>query len=40
MFFSVWFLYHKAAPKLVWFQVVEYMLNHHLVGLLGLGSFP
>ena len=32
------FHYHKAAPKLEWFQDVESMLNHHLAGLLGLGS--
>ena len=24
------FHYHKAAPKLEWFQNVESMLNHHL----------
>jgi hypothetical protein len=30
--------YHKATPKLAWFQDVESMLNHHLAGLLGLGS--
>ncbi|KAJ8900033.1 hypothetical protein K2173_024148 [Erythroxylum novogranatense] len=34
----VWFHYHKATPKLVWFQDVEFILNHHLAGLLGLGS--
>ncbi|TYI43838.1 hypothetical protein ES332_A01G195700v1 [Gossypium tomentosum] len=28
----------SAAPKLAWFQDVESMLNHHLAGLLGLGS--
>ncbi|WMV59126.1 hypothetical protein MTR67_052511 [Solanum verrucosum] len=33
-----WFHYHKAAPNLAWFQDVESMLNHHLAGLLGLGS--
>ena len=38
MFFAGWFHYHKAAPKLEWFQNVESMLNHHLGGLLGLGS--
>jgi hypothetical protein len=38
MFFAGWFHYHKAAPKLEWFQNVESMLNHHLAGLLGLGS--
>jgi len=38
MFFAGWFHYHKAAPKLSWFQSVESMLNHHLGGLLGLGS--
>jgi len=38
MFFAGWFHYHKAAPKLEWFRNVESMLNHHLAGLLGLGS--
>jgi photosystem I P700 chlorophyll a apoprotein A1 len=38
LFFAGWFHYHKAAPKLEWFQNVESMLNHHLSGLLGLGS--
>jgi photosystem I P700 chlorophyll a apoprotein A1 len=38
MFFAGWFHYHKAAPKLEWFQNVESMLNHHLAGLLVLGS--
>jgi photosystem I P700 chlorophyll a apoprotein A1 len=38
MFFAGWFHYHCAAPKLSWFQNVESMLNHHLAGLLGLGS--
>ncbi|MEO0356272.1 MAG: photosystem I core protein PsaA, partial [Cyanobacteria bacterium P01_A01_bin.3] len=33
-----WFHYHKKAPKLEWFQNAESMLNHHLSGLLGLGS--
>ncbi|KAM0003206.1 Photosystem I P700 chlorophyll a apoprotein A1 [Helianthus debilis subsp. tardiflorus] len=36
--FASWFHYNKAAPKLAWFQDVESMLNHHLAGLLGLGS--
>jgi photosystem I P700 chlorophyll a apoprotein A1 len=36
--FAGWFHYHKAAPKLQWFQNVESILNHHLSGLLGLGS--
>ena len=36
--FAGWFHYHKRAPKLEWFQNVESMLNHHLAGLLGLGS--
>jgi photosystem I P700 chlorophyll a apoprotein A1 len=36
--FAGWFHYHKAAPKLEWFQNAESMLNHHLSGLLGLGS--
>ena len=38
MFFAGWWHYHKAAPKLEWFQNVESMMNHHLAGLLGLGS--
>jgi len=38
MLFAGWFHYDKAAPKLAWFQDVESMLNHHLAGLLGLGS--
>nr|AYO28049.1 photosystem I P700 chlorophyll a apoprotein A1 [Synura petersenii] len=38
MLFAGWFHYHKAAPKLSWFQNAESMLNHHLSGLLGLGS--
>jgi len=38
MLFVGWFHYHKAAPRLAWFQDVESMLNHHLAGLLGLGS--
>jgi photosystem I P700 chlorophyll a apoprotein A1 len=37
MLFAGWFHYHKAAPKLEWFQNTESMLNHHLAGLLGLG---
>eukprot|EP00978_Attheya_sp_CCMP212_P047726 scaffold425542_cov617-Attheya_sp.AAC.1 len=27
-----WFHYHKAAPKLEWFQNAESMMNHHLAG--------
>nr|AKI29326.1 photosystem I P700 apoprotein A1 [Selaginella uncinata] len=38
MLFAGWFHYHRAAPQLAWFQSVESMLNHHLAGLLGLGS--
>jgi photosystem I P700 chlorophyll a apoprotein A1 len=38
MFFAGWFHYHQAAPRLEWFQNVESILNHHLAGLLGLGS--
>ena len=38
MIFAGWFHYHKAAPKLEWFQNAESMLNQHLSGLLGLGS--
>ena len=37
MLFAGWFHYHKAAPKLEWFQNVESMMNHHLTVLLGLG---
>jgi photosystem I P700 chlorophyll a apoprotein A1 len=37
MLFAGWFHYHKAAPKLEWFQNAESMMNHHLAGLLGLG---
>ncbi|CAN1361048.1 Photosystem I P700 chlorophyll a apoprotein A1 [Linum perenne] len=40
MLFAGWFHYHKAAPKLAWFQDVESMLNHHLAGLLGQGATP
>jgi len=32
------FHYHKAAPKMEWFQDIESMLNHHIAGLVGLGS--
>jgi len=35
MLFAGWFHYHKRAPKLEWFQNVESMLNHHLLGCLG-----
>jgi photosystem I P700 chlorophyll a apoprotein A1 len=38
MLFAGWFHYHVKAPKLEWFQNVESMMNHHLAGLLGLGS--
>jgi photosystem I P700 chlorophyll a apoprotein A1 len=38
MVFAGWFHYHKAAPKLEWFQDAESMLNHHLSVLLGCGS--
>ncbi len=38
MLFAGWFHYHVKAPKLEWFQNVESMMNHHLSGLLGLGS--
>lgn len=38
MIFAGWFHYHVRSPKLAWFQNVESMLNHHLAGLLGLGS--
>jgi photosystem I P700 chlorophyll a apoprotein A1 len=38
IFFAGWFHYHQAAPRLEWFQNVESIINHHLAGLLGLGS--
>ena len=38
MFFAGWFHYHVANIELNWFRNVESMLNHHLAGLLGLGS--
>jgi len=38
MFNAGAFHFHVAAPKLSWFQNVNSMLNHHLAGLLGLGS--
>jgi photosystem I P700 chlorophyll a apoprotein A1 len=38
IFFAGWFHYHKAAPRLEWFKNVESIINHHLAGLLGLGS--
>jgi photosystem I P700 chlorophyll a apoprotein A1 len=38
LFFGGWFHYHKSAPRIEWFQNVESILNHHLAGLLGLGS--
>ena len=31
MMFAGWFHYHKAAPKLEWFQNAESMMNHHLI---------
>lgn len=37
-FIGGYFHYHKVAPKIEWFQNVQSMLNHHLSGLLGLGS--
>ena len=33
-----WFHYHKSVPTEAWFNDVDSMLNHHLAGLLGLGS--
>ena len=30
--------YHRAAPKIDWFRNLESMLNHHIAGLVGLGS--
>jgi photosystem I P700 chlorophyll a apoprotein A1 len=38
MAFAGWFHYHRFAPRLEWFQSVESMLNHHVGGLLGMGS--
>jgi photosystem I P700 chlorophyll a apoprotein A1 len=37
-FVAGWFHFHSRAPKLVWFQNSESILNHHLAGILGLGS--
>ena len=33
-----WFHYHRSVPTLGRFNDVDSMLNHHLAGLLGLGS--
>jgi photosystem I P700 chlorophyll a apoprotein A1 len=33
-----WFHYHRSVPTLAWFNDADSMLNHHLGGLLGLGS--
>src|SRR5512138_1228866 len=33
-----WFHYHRSVPTLSWFNDVNSMLNHHVAGLLGLGS--
>lgn len=33
-----WFHFHQAVPTLEWFSNTESALNHHLAGLLGLGS--
>jgi photosystem I P700 chlorophyll a apoprotein A1 len=38
LFVAGWFHYHKSAPRLEWFKRVESIINHHLSGLLGLGS--
>ena len=38
MFFARWFHYHVARTELDWFRNAESMMNHHLAGLLGLGS--
>ena len=38
MFNAGAFHFHVAAPKLSWFKNVNSMMNHHLAGLLGLGS--
>jgi photosystem I P700 chlorophyll a apoprotein A1 len=37
LLFRGWFHYHKAAPRLEWFENVESMLNHHLSRVLGMG---
>nr|YP_010260915.1 photosystem I P700 apoprotein A1 [Cephaleuros virescens]UIB38669.1 photosystem I P700 apoprotein A1 [Cephaleuros virescens] len=37
-FVAGYFHYHRSAPKLEWFLNPESILNHHLAGLLGLGS--
>lgn len=33
-----WYHYHVLAPRLEWFASIDSALNHHLAGLLGLGS--
>lgn len=33
-----WYHYHRRAPKLAFFSSTGSMLNHHLAGLLGLGT--
>ena len=38
MFIAGWIHFHRAAPRLEWFQNAESIINHHLAGLLGLGS--
>ena len=38
MVLAGWFHYHRSVPTLAWFNDANSMLNHHLAGLLGLGS--
>jgi photosystem I P700 chlorophyll a apoprotein A1 len=37
-FVAGWFHYHVGRMDVDWFQNAESMINHHLTGLLGLGS--
>jgi photosystem I P700 chlorophyll a apoprotein A1 len=38
IFIAGWLHFHRAAPRHRWFQNAESIINHHLAGLLGLGS--
>lgn len=37
MMVTGWYHYHRSTPSLDWFQNMQAMLKHHLIGLLGLG---
>jgi photosystem I P700 chlorophyll a apoprotein A1 len=36
--FAGWFHYHRVSPRIIWFQNVESIINHHLAAFLGMGS--